>query len=104
MNSAAERLRKGIAALGLSVASVSRSPGVTHRALQSVLTGRTPGIYQLKRRAISRMLAGGLDVATIASITGHRTPAGLLTYARTNEDRQRAALAVLDGHHERAGV
>ena len=54
-----------------------------------------PGIYHLKRRAISRMLAADLDVATIASMTGHRVPTVILTYARTNEDRQRAALATL---------
>ena len=56
---------------------------------------RACGIYQLKRYAISRMLARGLDVATIASITGHATPTVLLTYARTNEQRQRAALTAL---------
>jgi integrase len=52
-----------------------------------------PGIYALKRRAISTMLGLGLDPATIASITGHRRPDVLLRhYARTNEDRQEAAL------------
>lgn len=56
---------------------------------------RACGVYQLKRYAISRMLARGLDVATIASITGHATPTALLTYARTNEQRQRTALAAL---------
>jgi hypothetical protein len=54
-----------------------------------------PGVYELKRWAISRMLGAGLDLATIASITGHRHLPTILRYARTHEDRQRAALAVL---------
>jgi hypothetical protein len=59
--------------------------------------GEGVGIYQLKSYAISRMLAGGLDLATAASITGHRTPTVLLRYARVNETRQRKALKVLGG-------
>jgi len=59
--------------------------------------GAGVGIYQLKSYAISRMLAGGLDLATVASITGHRTPAVLLRYARVNQDRQLAALRVISG-------
>lgn len=60
-------------------------------------TKRKPaiGIYQLKCYAISRMLDLKLDLKTIASITGHRTPAVLLRYARTNEARQLAALSAL---------
>ncbi|MEY2653906.1 MAG: Phage integrase family [Pseudomonadota bacterium] len=54
-----------------------------------------PGIYELKRLAISRWLDAGVDLATIASITGHRTPSVLLRYARTNETRQATALAAL---------
>jgi hypothetical protein len=53
------------------------------------------GIYQLKRYALTRMLSVGLDVATIASITGHRTPQTILRYARTNQDRQREAIAAI---------
>lgn len=54
-----------------------------------------PGIYALKRRAISTMLLT-LDPATIASITGHRRPDVLVRhYARTNEARQVAALAAI---------
>ena len=54
------------------------------------------GIYALKRYAISTMLSLGLDSKTIASITGHRTVSLIVnTYARTNETRQRAALAAL---------
>jgi hypothetical protein len=53
------------------------------------------GIYQLKCYAISRMLDLKLDLKTIASLTGHRTPAVLLRYARTNETRQLAALSAL---------
>lgn len=60
------------------------------------VTPATPGIYHLKRLAISSLLSAGLDVATIASITGHRTPAVILTYARTNESRQRAALRAME--------
>lgn len=59
--------------------------------------GKGVGIYRLKSYAISRMLAGGLDLKTVASITGHRTPAILLRYARVNEDRQRCALRVIAG-------
>lgn len=59
--------------------------------------GEGVGIYQLKSFAISRMLAGGLDLKTVASITGHRTPTVLLRYARVNEDRQLAALRVIAG-------
>lgn len=54
------------------------------------------GIYALKRWAISRMLAAGLDAVTVASLTGHRTPSLLMdVYARTHEGRQAAALEVL---------
>lgn len=60
------------------------------------VTPDRPGIYHLKRRAISRMLAAGLDVATIASMTGHRTPAVILTYARTNDAAQQRALEALE--------
>lgn len=57
-----------------------------------------PGIYALKRRAISTMLGRGLDAATIASITGHRRPDVLVRhYARTNEERQTKALTVIFG-------
>lgn len=68
-----------------------------------------PGIYALKRRAISHMLGLNLDPATIASITGHRRPDVLLRhYARTNEERQKAALLALKGkpareHHGNTG-
>lgn len=66
-----------------------------HQVGEHVTPGR-PGIYHLKRRAITRLLAAGMDPATIASITGHRTPSVILTYARTNEQRQAAAIAVLE--------
>lgn len=59
--------------------------------------GEGIGIYQLKSYAISKMLAGGLDLTTAASITGHRTPTVLLRYARVNETRQRKALKVIGG-------
>lgn len=60
------------------------------------VTPDRPGIYHLKRRAITRLLAAGQDPATIASITGHRTPSVILTYARTNDARQQAAIAALE--------
>jgi integrase len=54
------------------------------------------GYYQLKRAAISRLLARGVDAKTVASITGHKTVSLLLdVYASTNEQRQAAALAAL---------
>lgn len=53
-----------------------------------------PGIYELKRYAISRM-HGKIDLATMASITGHRTPSVLLKYARTNEERQQTAMTAI---------
>lgn len=55
------------------------------------------GIYQLKRYALTRMIGAGLDVATIASITGHRHPQTILRYARTNQDRQKLAIKALEG-------
>jgi hypothetical protein len=57
--------------------------------------GEGVGIYQLKSYAISRMLDRKLDLKTIASITGHRTPAVLLRYARTNETRQQRAIRAI---------
>lgn len=57
------------------------------------------GNKQLKRAAISRWFARGLDAKTIASITGHRSVALLANvYAATNEHRQAAALATLRDH------
>jgi integrase len=54
------------------------------------------GILDLRRTAISRMLALGLDAKTVASITGHRTVSLLLnTYARTTDQRQQDAIAAL---------
>lgn len=51
--------------------------------------------YDLKRWAISSMLAHKLEPQTVALFTGHRTISQVLTYARTNEERARAALASL---------
>lgn len=57
-----------------------------------------PGIYALKRWCISHLL-GSEDAKTVASIMGHRTISILQnTYARTNETRQRAALAAIEKH------
>lgn len=62
------------------------------------------GYYDLKRWAISRMLAAGLDAKTVASITGHRTVNLLLnTYMRTNHTRQLAALEVIQTLNMSAG-
>lgn len=51
--------------------------------------------YDLKRAAISKMLARGIPPQTVALFTGHRTISQVLTYARTNEDVAREALALL---------
>jgi integrase len=67
-----------------------------YRQVGENVTPDRPGIYHLKRRAITRLLAAGQDPATIASITGHRTPSVILTYARTNDQRQQAAIAALE--------
>lgn len=57
------------------------------------------GNKQLKRAAISRWFARGIDAKTIASITGHRSVALLAnTYAATNANRQAAALGALRDH------
>lgn len=42
------------------------------------------GIYDLKRYAITTMLARGIDAATVQTFTGHLTLAQVLKYARTN--------------------
>ncbi len=46
----------------------------------------------LRHLAVSRMVASGMDVATIASITGHSAEVLLKTYAHPFEDRRRAAV------------
>jgi hypothetical protein len=66
-----------------------------YRRVGAKIAPDRPGVYELKRYAISRFLSKGLDLITIASITGHRTPAILLRYGRTNQDRQAAALAAI---------
>lgn len=58
--------------------------------------GKGTGIYRLKDRAITRLLAAGVDLATIASMTGHRDPVVLMRYAHTNEAKQAAALDALE--------
>lgn len=56
------------------------------------------GILGLRRYAISRMLASGLDAVTVASITGHRTVSLLLnTYGRTSAQRQAQAVRAIAG-------
>jgi hypothetical protein len=81
---------------GTAWASGDRLSTYWYHQVGEHVTPDRPGIYHLKRRAISRMLAAGLDVATIASMTGHRTPSVILTYARTNEAAQRRAVAALE--------
>jgi len=56
--------------------------------------GEGRGIYRLKCWAITWMFAGGLDVETISSITGHSTDT-VRRYLRTNEAKQQDALAVI---------
>jgi hypothetical protein len=58
---------------------------------------RDRGIYDLKRHAISGMLARGLAPQDVALFTGHRSLSQVLIYARTNEERARAALAMIGG-------
>ena len=53
------------------------------------------GIYDLKRWSITRMLAAGLDPATVAEFTGHLDQEIVLTYSVTNQERAKAALAKL---------
>lgn len=53
------------------------------------------GIYDLKRWAITRMLAAGLDPATVAAFTGHLDQEVVLTYSVTNAERAKKALAKL---------
>jgi hypothetical protein len=43
------------------------------------------------------MLARGLDPATSAAFTGHRSLSQVLVYDRTHEQRARAALGALAG-------
>ncbi len=51
--------------------------------------------YDLKRWAISSMLERKMEPQTVALFTGHRTLSQVLTYARTNEEKARKALASL---------
>ncbi len=61
---------------------------------EKVVGHERAGCYHLKRFAITRMM-DHVDAATAASITGHRDPATLLRYLRTNESKQEAALAAI---------
>jgi integrase len=49
----------------------------------------------LRHLAVSRMLAGSIDVATVASITGHSPQTLLKVYAHVFERRRRDAMAIL---------
>jgi integrase len=61
-----------------------------------VVTPKGSGILDLRRYAITRMMSGTKDPKAVASITGHRTVSLLLNvYARSSEERQRAALAAI---------
>ena len=67
-----------------------------YRTIGKTVHPHDPGIYALKRWAITHMLDLGLTPEIIASITGHRVVSILLnTYARTNEERQAVAIAAL---------
>lgn len=59
--------------------------------------GRMSGIYHLKRYAITSMLQRGIDPATVALFTGHLDINQVLTYAKSNSQTQRAALAAMEG-------
>jgi integrase len=54
--------------------------------------GISATLQDLRRYAITTMLDRNFDLATIASITGHRCPHVLLRYAATNPARQIAAI------------
>lgn len=54
-------------------------------------------VYDLKRYAISSMLARGVAPQDVAAFTGHRTISQVLRYSRSNEERQRAALDAISG-------
>jgi hypothetical protein len=53
------------------------------------------GLYNLKRYAITRMLAQGIDPVTVAEFTLHLTLSQVLIYARTDSATARAALTRL---------
>lgn len=57
--------------------------------------GKMNGIYHLKRYAITTMLRRNIDPATVALFTGHLDIEQVLTYAKSNADLQREALAKL---------
>jgi hypothetical protein len=67
------------------------------RTIGAKIHPESDGIYQLKRYAITNMIAVlKLDPKTVASITGHRTVSLLLqNYSSTNLDRQKSALSAL---------
>lgn len=67
-----------------------RSTVVKRLSRQDAVPNHT--IYDLKRFAITTMLDRGLDPATVATFTGHLDVGQVLTYNRTNEERQAAAL------------
>lgn len=56
---------------------------------------RFGGVYALKRVAITRLNAAGVDLRTIADITGHKTVTQVARYLRTSVSRTREALAKL---------
>lgn len=68
-----------------------RATIVRQLAKQDAVAAHT--IYDLKRYAITAMLDRGLDPATVATFTGHLDVGQVLTYNRTNEERQANALA-----------
>ena len=73
-----------------------------YRCIGKVHHPHDPGIYALKRYAITRMLDMGLSADVVASITGHRTPSVLMDrYARTNETRQRRVIDALSSGGKR---
>lgn len=59
------------------------------------VTPDRPGIYNLKRRAITRLKSEGHNNQAIASVTGHRYAASLDAYVTTNQDMQDAIITSL---------
>ncbi len=70
------------------------STGQAYSAWFHHSVGKGRGVYLLKRFAISLMHAGGLDVPTISSITGHSTDT-VLKYLATNDYLQQQAMTII---------
>jgi len=59
--------------------------------------------HDLRRTFISNMLGAGVDVSTVASIAGHKSPNVTMAYDRRNEDRKVTAAATISIQFEPRG-